>query len=86
MKKRHSFIKTTLTQKIVDKLVFIDTEFTFKNEETKVKSPVSIAMINYKGEFLMNIKINPQGRVLFFGTIMDYRNISQGKWKNTNAS
>lgn len=83
------FHKNNIDQKeIVKKLVFIDAEFTCKNEDPKVKSPVSIAMVNSKGEFFMNVKINPRGRVLFFGT--NYHGLEEedlrGKWTNTNAS
>lgn len=46
----------------------MDVEFTVANRTTKVKSPVSVSMIDFEGRFLLNTRVNPRDHVIVFGT------------------
>lgn len=80
IKHRKSFLKRYLSEnEIREKLIFIDAEFTVKNED-RTKSPVSVAILDYDGNILLHTKVNPRGRVLDFGT--KYHGITEFDTRN----
>lgn len=70
--RRHSFLRRHMTNKeIDDNLVFVDAEFTEKNANPLVRSPVSVTLIDYHGNILLDTLVTPRNRVFSFGQRFD---------------
>jgi len=79
-KQKRSFIRNPLTKEEIRKLIrFIDCECTQSTRKER-KTPLSVAILNYKGKEILNVFITPRNHIEDFGT--KYHGITEKKSRN----
>ena len=68
LKQMYSFLRKNMNQnQIQKKILFLDAEFTCKNQDGE-KSPVAVTILDYTGRIVLDEKVCPRQQVLQVGT------------------
>jgi len=79
-KQKRSFIRAPLKKEEIQELIrFVDCECAQANGKHR-KSPLSVAIMNYKGDVLYDKLITPRNRILDYGT--KYHGLTEEKTRN----